>query len=191
MDEAAPVEKLKGRLKESCRRFAEETPDFDLNPDAPHPQREAVSMALLAMLDYIRPMVDIGLTKPIVQLLGAIAEIDTGKSNPLLERRRKDERGSPRLGTLEARNRALALAALELAFRSGIKLEEAADDVCRRLPSDITPRKLISWRKKIGKDGRLDEAYRKFINGARGLDPADASDILLTMLDPPTDEESS
>jgi len=196
-NETARIQELHEQLRSACAEFGKPTPDFDLNPKADHPQREAVVKALMALMNYARPVLDpAALALPIVRLIGAIADIDNGVPHAMLTPR-KAPGGRPRSNEA-GQYMATACAAVDLYLRAGMSLNDALATVARCVrPKRVTPRQLGSWREKLrqGKRGAfaLDQ-YWKRLNEAEQWapgNPADAADVLLTVLSPPSDDEET
>ena len=72
---------LKGRLVEAAALYAKKTPDFDLEPDAEHWQREGIIRALVAILKFLKPHTNLSNCKKSNRCLPDSNKTNTDLSN--------------------------------------------------------------------------------------------------------------
>ena len=120
MDAEQRLSLLHDRLAEAHKVFKK--PQRADEKDAPHYQREGVVMALGAVLTFLQGEgVGVHVNAPLITLLGAIADIDNGRSNPLLERRKRKGPGAPPIALERALRLATASAAVTLLMQADMK----------------------------------------------------------------------
>lgn len=186
-DENKELAQLQRKLAEATKLIKRPQSDPDLEPDAPNHARQAASMALSAVRDYLLPLVEIGHLIPLRELSGALEDADEGRSNPLLEI--KHITGAPRMPIDRAMRLALASAAVDFAMKAGHSKPEALSLILRHLPRDnLDAKKLGGFRDRLRR-GKVSDAARHIyafcLRNVSDLPPDEAADRLLTHLDPP------
>jgi hypothetical protein len=165
---------LEGRLTDALATFEADQDqvelaafDAGLHPkEAPHQKREGVVQALCAVLDHLKPRLNqYSLLRPLQELLGALVDIDDGKTNPLLARREGTAPGRKQGGLIERSMRlANASAAVTLMIEGGANLDRAAAQVANRLGMpDVGAKKLKGWRKELLYRRKRDDARHLYL----------------------------
>ena len=84
-DKNQELAQLQQKLAEATKLIKKPQPDPDFEPDAPNYARQAASMALIAVRDYLLPLIETGHLNPLRELSSALDDADEGRSNPLLK----------------------------------------------------------------------------------------------------------
>jgi hypothetical protein len=129
------------------------TPDFDLDPDATHWQREGAAQALTAVLKFLLPYDKDDIRLPFKELLGLMVDIDEGRPNQLLKHKPRSSESS-RKSTTDSAHIALAAVTVSLMIDNGEKLDDALEKVSSLI--GLTPSQLRSRRDNISA-GRFDQ----------------------------------
>ena len=129
MNEKNPeLDKLLIGLEKAANIFNRNTHDLDREPDAKHWQREGAAEAVVAILDYLKPHSEGKIRKPLFEILGAIADADHGRPNPLTTPRKRSK-SAPRKSIHESSRNALAAVTVSLMMDNGIKENQAVRKV--------------------------------------------------------------
>jgi hypothetical protein len=146
------MNRLRDDLREARQRF---TGGADHDADL-----EATAMALNAVLTFLQAQGMASEAQPLIGLLGALADISTGREAPLL-RPRKRGPGKPGKAHEYEAPLALASAAISLLIEEGSSEPEAAQQVARALESRFLSlptslrgnsqnwQALAEWRRKL------------------------------------------
>ena len=151
-------------------------------------QRRAIAESLTALLDYshelgVRP----AQVRPLRVLLGALADVDAGRSNPLLKP--EHATGAPQMARQRAMDLALACACVTLLIRpyGNMRLADACalvSRVLRRRGVEMSATGLKNWRRAL-LAGRQPVEAREFYDRMikQHKDAPHAADSLLHALE--------
>lgn len=120
------IQRLEDRLRYAQKRFEE----------AGDSGREGALFALFALHDFICEVDDIlapGLEDPILQLAGALNDLNFGTVHPMLKPIKIDQQGAPKSSLDRTRLRSMSAVAMTLLMKTGCSKKEAAQRVARSL----------------------------------------------------------
>ena len=139
--EAALVEALKVALD------LYETLADDGDPGAN--QRKGAAFALRDLMKFAEPVTGKELLKPAWELLGALADIEAGRTHSIIEQPIRPQ-NRPGLNSQVRMHRITAVVAIEVLKSSGMTLKEASDVVSPHLRlEEISPAQLLGYRKRL------------------------------------------
>jgi hypothetical protein len=137
------LDQLLTSLNEATVIFKRETPDFELEPDAKHWQREGAAQAIEAVLDFLKPYSSKDTRSPLLEVLGLLGDIDEGRNNQLLVRPPRPV-GSPQKSNSNSAKVALAAVTVSLMMDNKIKKQDALKKVAPLI--GLNPSELSSSR---------------------------------------------
>jgi len=150
--------KLRTRLDEAVAVFESSAPKTDaVHEDPAFHERQGAAMALEALLDFLRPQLGIRPIRPLLRLLGALADVEKGRSNPLTAPVNRPQ-SRPQASINQTISRATAVVAVDLLMRAGRSKSEALRRVAPLLVQEtLTPKQLGAFRDRLraGRSERL------------------------------------
>ena len=122
--------------------------DYDSSPNVKG-KKIAIEGSLSIAIDYLHNSgVPGDLTKPLIDLLVALGELDKGIVSPFLMKV-KPKDGAPPLSEAVRQARAKAAFACEVLYRSNMSLVEAASHCARQLKGVATKKQVARWRSGV------------------------------------------
>ena len=170
------LENMIRRLVIAREQFESSSASDDEYASGPHMQREAVVAQLDAILDFLRPELPPGTLRPLVELIGALANAESGKSHYLTTPRKRQKTGrAPNIS--KDLVMAHAAACVHLWMRAGLSENAAASKVARLWGNQkVTKNSIINFRGEVTGERKSPNAkkiYESIVDGRQDLSFAD------------------